>query len=165
MPALTGAFPPTRTVYPVVDGLQRRTVKLSDGVISHQVQLYNATGGVLSAGGFYLVNYGGTTATAPNPRVTAPATQAAARLYVVSATALADVSWGWFTYLGYCDALVEGTTDVTAADFLKLVNAQVYCVKDATTRSTATVAIALAAQAANSAVSSRVFLLGEGAVI
>lgn len=160
-----GAQPASRPGFPHVDSMQRRVSRNSDGTLRHEVRLYNATGGALTSGGFYMVDYGGTTPTAPNPRVVTPATTAIMREFVVALSALADVSYGWFAYAGYVDALVEGTTDVTAGDYLKLVNAQLYVVKDATTISAASMARALAGQTANSAVAARIFLFGSRCTI
>jgi hypothetical protein len=61
---------------------------------------------------------------------------------------------------GEGDLLVDGTTDVAAADTLEVLNAGVAAVKDGTARSVNTLAMALEAQAEDEAVLTKVFFLG-----
>ena len=135
----------------------------SNGVQTHEpqywIKVYNGTSGALTKGGVYMVVYDGDEET--NPKLAAPATVAADAQVVVATAASADATWCWVVVSGYVDALVEGTTDVAKDDFLKATNAQIYFVKDATTKSTDSAAIACAAQAANSAVLTKVYLIGD----
>ena len=65
------------------------------------------------------------------------------------------------------DALVEGTTDVAAGDFLKIAQATSTTgyLKDGTSKTTSSHAIAHAAQTANSNVAAKVYLIGEPALV
>jgi hypothetical protein len=112
-----------------------------------------------------MISWGGTTATAPNPRVIAPATTALFREFVVALTALADVSYGWFAYHGYVDALVDGgTTDVTAGHFVKLANASTAVVEDGANYAATSIALCMPGQTA-ATTSTRVYMLGYRATI
>lgn len=155
----------SRDIGSLFDSLQKRRVDNLDGTFSEQVRLYNSGGSALTQFGVYALAYGGSTATAPNPRLAAPATSAVYQNYVVAAEAVPATSWGWFVYAGHCTIRVEGTVAVTAADFLKAVNAQTYLVKDATTRSAVSNAVALAAQAAASVANIRCYLIPEQATL
>lgn len=157
---VTGTLP-TRTPYPQLDGALVRQVKDANGMPQTQIRLYNGTGGVLTAARLYVVGYGGTTTTAPNPRVAAPATSTVQKYYVVSLAASADAAYDWFVLAGYCSLGLEGTTDIAAGDFIKAVNAQVYAVKDATSLSAVSVGLALEAQAADSVVNKIAYMTGE----
>lgn len=99
-----------------------------------------------------------------NPTFSAPATSNTYQQIAVSPKAI-DVSvdghYHWFQIKGDCEALVEGTTDVAKDDFLEVLNGEDSFKKDATTRSTNSVAIAQEAQAANSEVLTNVYLLGD----
>lgn len=163
--SFSSAQPSSRPAYPLVDSLQRRTGKNSDGTSYSQVRLYNATGGALTAGGWYMIAWGGTTATAQNPRVIVPATTALMREFVVALAALADASYGWFAYSGYVDALVDGTSDVTAGHFVKLVNGSTAVVTDGATYTANTVAVCLPGQTTNAPTSTRCFLIGRATTI
>lgn len=127
------------------------------------VRVYNGTGGALTANRPYLLTFAGTSTSAENPRVTALAAQAGVQNHVVIAhEAIADASWGWVCYQGYHDCGIEGTTDVAAGDYL-LVSAGVSTtglVKDGTSRTQQSCAIACEAQATNSVVDKRVYLFG-----
>ena len=60
---------------------------------------------------------------------------------------------------------MEGTTDVAKDDFLEVLNTEDSFKKDASTRSTNSVAIAQEAQASNSEVLTNVYLLGERVIV
>lgn len=67
---------------------------------------------------------------------------------------------------GYAEAAVEGTTDVAAGEFLEVLATEAAFKKDhATTRSVNSVAMAVDAQASNSAVVVSVYLFGERAIV
>lgn len=154
----------TDTAAGVVPGAERivKYVDSSGNVSGYQKQvlLYNATGGACVAGAVYMVNYDGDEET--NPSVIAEVAGTANREMVVATAATASTAWGWFVYAGYVDAMVEGTTDVAKDDYLKIVEATDAdaFIKDGTTLTADSFAIACAAQAANSAVLTKVFLLG-----
>lgn len=134
-----------------------------------EVRLYNGTGGALTQYGVYEVWAGGTAATAPNPRVRAAGASVTNRhrVWCVATAATADASWDWFVVQGNTTALVEGTaTDVAAGDILKPVASQVYLVFDHGTVPTLNaIAIAHGAQAANAAVATPIYLIGNCAPI
>jgi hypothetical protein len=97
-----------------------RKVYNSDGTVRYDVWLYNGTGGALVAGRPYIVKSGSTkalpqTVLAPSAAVAFPVT------IVFPTTALADATWGWFTFAGYSDdiVLVKGT-GVAAGRYLKV---------------------------------------------
>lgn len=139
----------------------------SDGTPYWLARVYNGTGGALTANRPYMLTFSGASTTAPNPRVTALAAAAGVPTQVVIAhEAIADASWGWVCFQGYHDCGIEGTTDVAAGDFLKIDAAvsTTGLIKDATSRSSASCAIACEAQASNSVVDKRVFLIGGAAL-
>lgn len=133
------------------------------GKVGHLVRLYNATGGVLVLNAVYMVNYSGNPAT--SPQVIAAAASTPTRELVVAKEAVAIASWGWFCFSGWTDALVEGTTDVAIGDFLKFASATstTAFIKDGTTITASSHAIAGAAQTANSEVATLIELLGDRA--
>lgn len=161
MPLGALAAPAQRTIYPPCEQSAIRQICNAAGDPCTQIKLYNGTGGALTANRLYVVTLGGTTATAPNPRVAAPATSSVQKYYVVSSAATADASYDWFTLWGYCTLGLEGTSDISAGDWLKAVNAQVYAVVDGAAQTAASIGLALEAQAANSVVEKTVFLYGE----
>ena len=128
------------------------------------IRLYNDTGSATTDGQVFLVSFDGDEET--NPNITTPATSSVYSTYVVSYGAVANATWGWFTIAGYCNALVEGTTDVAKDDMLQGSNGNAYFIQDGgATRTTDSIAIATAAQATNSAVSTKVYLFGCQAII
>lgn len=165
MPNLGVMVPPqTRALQlPRHESLKAETRYNDDNTPYQVVRLYNA-GSALTANRPYLVTFAGTAVTTENPRVTALAdTGDTPACVVVAMEAVGATSWGWFAFQGYVECGVEGTTDVAAGDFL-LVSAGVSTtglVKDATTRSKRSCAIAMEAQASNAVVTTRVYLLGD----
>src|SRR5437773_362168 len=83
----------------------------ASGNVGRQVRLFVPSGATLAIGTTRLLTYVG--AVSGNPQVAAPASGTAlfSRL-VVSVDSNASGAWGWFWDLGYCQMLVEGTTDV-----------------------------------------------------
>ena len=128
----------------------------------HQMQvfLYNATGGALTQYATYEFSYDGDEET--NFNVITCATATPPRDIVVATAATAAATWDWFVVCGYTQCGVEGTTDVAKDDFLKLTSgtSAVAFIKDGTTYTTSSHAQATEAQAANSVVNIKVFLLG-----
>ncbi len=124
-----------------------------------QIKLLNNTGSSTAEGECYTIGYDGDEET--NLKLVVPATNAVGVDVVVATGVVANNKFGWFVCKGWCRALVEGTTDVAKDDFLKAVNAQKYLVKDAATESAKSVAISSAAQAADSAVLTKVYVQGN----
>lgn len=160
----------TREIPFAIPALQTRIIMdpTNPNAFREEVKLYNGTSGTLSQYGVYEVFFGGTAATAPNPRVQAIGAGVAnrGRIFCVATQATVDATWDWFVTRGNCTCLVEGTTDVAAGDILKPVASQVYLVQDhATVPTVSGMARAHAAQAANSAVASAIYLGGNPASI
>lgn len=161
----SGIIPRSNTALDSPGQIRLRSYVDSNGVetgdVCRQVRLYNATGGALVAGATYMVDFDGDEET--NPKVIACAAVTVDVQVVIAQEATATASWGWFTYAGYCDALVEGTTDVAKDDYLKIVagTSATSFIKDGTARTSDSGAIATAAQTANSSVLTKVFLLGD----
>ena len=125
----------------------------SDGTRVLCVRLYNATGAAMVTGRVYRVAFDGDEETNPS----AVACVTLANVYQNVVVAMSDVaitSWGWFAIQGYCQAFVEGTTDVAKDDFLTVNDAtdDDAFIDDTTARTINSFAIACEAQAANSAV-------------
>lgn len=141
----------TRIVRDATTGLPRR-----------EVRLYNAVGSALVAGRPYVVRYDGDEETNPNVITPVSGTLQVDRV-VIAMEAVATTSWGWFCIEGYCNALVEGTTDVAKDDFLKIKvgTTAVGVIKDGTALTDRSVGISTAAQAADAVVSTLIFLIGE----
>lgn len=156
----------------IAPAYRRRVAYLNSttGVIEgdrEEIFLYNGRGSATVAGGVYRMLRDGDEET--DPRVATCTTQSVAQRYVVSAKIVADAAWGWFTLEGYVDALVEGTTDVAVDDTLKVVSgtAANAFVQDtaAAVPTAASLAIACAAQTANSSVLTKVRLLDSTATV
>lgn len=133
---------------------------VADGTGGFAVRLYNG-GSALTNKATYMVDFDGDEET--NPKITACVATTVDVTVVVAASAVAASSWGWFFFKGYCDVLVEGTTDVAKDDYLKLLTGTTATalLKDGTSRTTDSIAIACAAQASNSEVSTKVYLFGD----
>lgn len=125
--------------------------------------VYNASGGALTKGGVYGVTVSGASATTQNPRIQTVAINGGKhQQFVVALEASANNTWARVCTWGYCEALVEGTTDVAADDALVAVPGQIYFIK-AGGSGVAQVAEALEAQASNAAVLTDIFLFGAEA--
>jgi hypothetical protein len=141
----------------------------SAGLRRTEIRLYNAYASAIPIGHPCLVRYDGDEET--NPFVVSGAAASGTTVierFCTPQKAVAASSWGWFTIGGYCQALVEGTTDVAKDDYLKLVIATTSgLIKDTGTQpgTANSVAIARAAQATNSAVLTDVFLIDERCAI
>ncbi len=135
------------------------------GKVGHYARVYNATGGVLTLNAVYMINYSGNPAT--SPQVIACATSTPTRELVIAKEAIAIASWGWVCFAGWTDALVDGTTDVAVGDFLKLTSgtSATAFIKDGTTITAASHAIAGAASTADSANTTLIELLGDRATV
>lgn len=100
------------------------------------------------------------------PKLIASATAA---FYQEVAVVLADqgatAGFAWVQTKGKVGILVEGTTDVAKDDFLELLNTEKSLKKDGTTRTVNAIAVACAAQAANSAVLTDCILCGGRVII
>lgn len=101
-----------------------------------------------------------------NPSAVAPATSAIYQLVVFPTAAQGSTAgFQWCQFRGDASVLVDGTTDVAISDFLKVANAGVALIKDATSKGTTSIAIAQAARTTNSAGLLAVYLLGERVTI
>lgn len=100
-----------------------------------------------------------------SPKVADPATLAVYQYVGVLLEAQTAAGYAWVRIKGKVKALVDGTTDVAKDDYLEVLNNTVGAVKDATTRSVNSVAIAREAQATNENTLTDVELLGDRAII
>lgn len=134
------------------------------GELREEIYLYNATAAAIVVGQCVLIEYTGLPGT--NPQAIALAAKTAIYYHLaVALEAIADLGKGWFAITGPVDALVEGTTDVAIGDFLKVTagTSSTGLIKDGTTKTEDSYAIAHAAQAANSNVLTKVWLIGDEA--
>lgn len=100
-----------------------------------------------------------------NPTAGTPATSSVYQIIGVATKTTTEAGFQWYQVKGDAEALVEGTTDVAKDDFLEVLNTETSFKKDATSRSTNSVAIAQEAQTSNSSVLTNVYLLGERVII
>lgn len=147
--------------------LQGRWVSNSDGTQCLAVRLYNGTGGTINKGECYRVAFDGDEET--NPKAANVVTLANVYQYVVVALAdLADAVWGDFAIQGYCDAMCNGdSTDISKDDFLTVNDStdDDAFIGDTTTRTVNSMAIACAAETDSTPSLTRVYLLGDRAII
>ncbi len=94
----------------------------------------------------------------------APATETTPQIVGVPVTG-GTVGLQWFQTKGQIEALVDGTADVAAADFIQIINAGVAFVVDAAAIDVTSSAQAVDAQAADSAVSGTIILLGNTSTV
>lgn len=96
-----------------------------------------------------------------NEEVTAitPATETTPRRSGIATTTATGLQW--FQIGGLAEAFVEGTTDVAAGDYLEVLNTEQDWKKDATAIDVTSGAVAIDAQAADSAVLVTVFLIDK----
>lgn len=100
---------------------------------------------------------------ATGPTATAVATRSVVGMVCVPQGATTTTAgWYWAQIQGPATMLVEGTTDVASGNMLEVLNAETSAKLDhASVESANTIAVAAAAQAANSAVAIPVWLLGK----
>lgn len=137
-----------------------------DGTGHWEIRAYNAKGSACTANECLHLTFDGDEETNPKVIAFTDANNDNFRRLVVATEATADATFGWFAFAGVFDVLVEGTTDVAKDDYLMLdtnstggVNSLV--TSGGTVETNSTVAIACAAQAANSKVATRCYLLGQ----
>lgn len=118
---------------------------------------YVATG--VSAGQPRVMTFSSTTTA--QPVASAPATITAYQQYVVFPMIAGAADYQWCQFKGDASVLVNGTTDVAAGDFLKLINGGTSLIKDAATRSADSCAISQVAYTTDSAALTAVYILGE----
>jgi hypothetical protein len=108
------------------------------------VSLYNGTGGDLVVGEVVVIAYddaaGAELCVATAATIAAPGVRTA-----VAAEAVTDDTFGLFYVGGLCQALVNGTTDVDAGDFLEVINGADNFIKDGTSRAITSAAVAVEA--------------------
>ncbi|MGH7472451.1 MAG: hypothetical protein ACREJW_00760 [Candidatus Methylomirabilales bacterium] len=169
MPHPDNLRPLDRRVEPLRHDSQPQEVRYnSDGSYYIAKRYFNVTGGATVVGRPYRRTNTG--ANLNNPQVSALAALAAVyQDVVVALEAVANNAWCWCAVYGDVDCGVEGTADVAAGNFLRVVAATsalaLVVEAAATTKTVNTVATAKAAQAANSVVNVRVHLHGDRAVI
>ena len=130
-----------------------------------QVRAINKTGGTLVVGGLYILSESNT-AGEEWQIVTAAALASVPRTICVATTATLNNAFGDVVIRGHASALVEGTTDVAAADRLKLAPgtfADAFIKDSAETVSSA--GKSCAAQTDNSKVLTLVILHGKDVVV
>lgn len=159
---------------------RKRSVANSDGTYHQQVCLYVPAalqGSVSVSGAPYFVDHG--SVIGQHYQASAPAGNASsgvARLCVTMEDAVTTKgaiptsgTYGWFAFAGKTKALVDGTAAVVAGNFLKVnsksISQAMQIDGNGATRTTASVAVALAAQAVAGGVMIDVVLLGDPALI
>ncbi len=144
-----------------------------DGTGYWAIYAFNNDAAAVAVGKVYELQYGGTTGKNPQVKKFVDGTTTIYRVGVIATDTTADQAWGWFAIQGEVPfALVDGNTDVAAGDCLKIdtndANGGVsIMVKDTgawTSLTNQTIAVALAASTANSANTTRVYLLGKEAL-
>ncbi len=125
--------------------------------------IYAYCAGAETRGNVRVITFDGDEET--NPTAATPATSTVYQRVVVATQTTTAAGFQWYQYKGDAEALVEGTTDVAKDDFLEVLNTETSFKKDASSRSTNSVAIAQEAQAANSAVLTNIYLLGERSLV
>jgi hypothetical protein len=115
-------------------------------------------------GEVYVVTFDGDEETCPK-LVAAAALAVYQEVAVVLKDQGATAGFAWVQTKGKASILVEGTADVAKDDFVEVLTTEKSAKKDATTRSVNSVAIACAAQAANSAVLTDCILVGAPVII
>jgi hypothetical protein len=110
-------------------------------------------------GEVYVLSVSGTEAQSPS--AVAVATSAFPVRTCVATEAQTAAGYQWVVIEGECDALVDGTTDVAEGDFLEVLNGADGFIKDGTSRTTVSAAIAREAQTTNADTLTKVTLIGE----
>lgn len=144
--------------YPNIDATADnvgQSVVTSDGDRAFEAVYY--AGSSLAAGQPVVIGYSHTY----GKTAVVAATSAFAVRTAVATKAMSAAGYLWVQTEGTCEALIDGTTDVTAGDFLEVIDAGVAFIKDGAARTTVSGAVAVDAQAANSAVKVTVYLLPE----
>lgn len=100
----------TRTWYDDAGNLRTQTV----------MWLFNDLGAAATVAKPYMVRFQGTAGQSPAVVALAASPTDTPELCCVAITAVADQTWGYFAVEGWCEALVEGTTDCTRGDYLSL---------------------------------------------
>ena len=131
------------------------------------ISLFNDQASAIAVGDIVVVGYDpdGTNGRLQGMQAHAPATSAFNVYTAVCIKACAVDAVGYFQLSGVVSAFVDGTADVVAGDFLEVLNGTNEFIKDATSRSALSSAIALASQATDSNVAIDVYKIGEGHTI
>ena len=99
---------------------------------------------------------------ANNPKAVAPTTSTVPRQTVVATKDQgSEAGFQFCVTKGYCKALVNGTTNVAISDFLEVINGADNAIKDDTSQTVNSFAIANEAQTASSDTLTEVYVLGE----
>lgn len=125
VPNLRGGIAPPRSVGAGTSPGQSRLVEYVDpatglgtGDTRIEMWLFNNAGIPTVRGDAYQAMFVSTVA--KNPQVIVCATTTPLRNVVVAVGVVADQTFGWFAVSGWVDASLEATTDIAAADFLKM---------------------------------------------
>jgi len=132
-----------------------KEVVSSDGEKAFVCAYY--AGSSLAAGQPVTLSYGGAYPVA----IIEAATTAFAVKTGVATKAMTAAGYLWVQVEGLCEALVDGTTDVAAEDYLEVINSGTAFIKDGAARTTVSGAVAVDAQATDSAVKVTVYLIPE----
>lgn len=138
----------------------------SSGETGWAIRLFKPTGAALVKGAVVKIAYSGQASGDPQVATVTSGAAAFDRV-VVAAEAVSSGTFGWFFFAGVCDAMVDGTTDVTLGDYLKMVAGtdNDAFIKDGTALTINSCAVAMAAQASDANVLTKVRLLGERVTI
>jgi hypothetical protein len=138
----------------------------TSGLPRWEILAYNGTGGALVANACYVLSYDGDEET--NPKIiTAAAVASVRRLLCVATAATADTAIDWVVIEGYYSVRCDGTTNIAKDDFLKLApgtDADAL-IKDGTSLTEASVAIAREAFETDANGNAACYILGREAVI
>jgi hypothetical protein len=138
----------------------------ASGAASKEIYLRNLSGGDTVVGQPYLYQQKGLPGSG-QVVIDVAAVATVNRELVWATSIVAANQWAWFVFWGVANILVDGNTDVGAGDWLKVaVGTHTNAMQDSSSaRSNSSVAVARAAQTANSAVLTECFLLGDRAVV
>ena len=134
------------------------------------VTLFNDRVGAIAKGEVVLIGYDpdGSNGLLQGMQALAVATSSFVVITAVAMEAVAVDAIGYFQISGVCSyALVDGTADVVAGDFLEVINAGTAFIKAGTSRTLGSGAIALGAQATDlgAGTATPVYLIGEAHTI
>lgn len=143
-----------------------RYISDASGNIGFQQRLFYPTGSALSVGQTMKVAYTGAVTGCPNVITPVSGTVAVDQI-VVAVNATVSGTWDWFWTYGFCNALVNGTTDVAINDYLlmKIGTSANGFTKDGSAITASTLAVAKAASTADSDNLTLIFLMGWRAIL
>jgi len=128
------------------------------------ITLFNDTAGAIAKGQIVLIGYDvdGNDGLLEGVQCIACATNSFVIYTAVAMEIVAVDAIGYFQVSGVCSyALVDGTADVVAGDFLEVINAGEAMIKAGASRTLGSCAIALGAMATDAGTATPVLLIGE----